>query len=181
MSNQEQVVLVNEQDEVLGTIDKAKVHNSTTQLHRGVSVFVFNTKKQILIQKRHEDKITWGGFWSNSFCGHPRLNESYEEACVRRGKFELGLILDKDKLFFVSNYRYKFSCNNIVENEICPIYFAISNQWVLPNLQEISQVKWISWDKFLELLKSKTQEFTPWCIEETNLLLENNSFQEYIA
>ncbi|WPY00845.1 Isopentenyl-diphosphate Delta-isomerase [Candidatus Trichorickettsia mobilis] len=179
MLNSKHVVLVNDQDEVLGTVDKLAVHDLNTPLHRGVSVFIFNSKRQLLLQRRHPSKKTWPNFWSNSFCGHPQLDETYEQAAFRHAQFELGLKLDE--LSLISDYRYKFMHNNIVENEICPIYFTISDQLMLPNFKEISETKWIKWTEFLHSTTTTPEIFTPWCIEEAKILQESDIFKRYFS
>ncbi|HJD55630.1 MAG TPA: isopentenyl-diphosphate Delta-isomerase [Rickettsia endosymbiont of Pyrocoelia pectoralis] len=172
------VVLVDENDNVLGTEDKLTVHHLNTPLHRGFSVFVFNDKKEIIIQKRSSNKKTWAKFWSNSFCGHPRLNESYEEAVHRYSLFELGIPIQK--LFFISNYRYKFTLNNITENEICPIYLALSNSEVNINKDEIEEIKILKWTDFLTFMEKNLDSFSPWCIEEVEILKNSSIFNKVI-
>jgi isopentenyl-diphosphate delta-isomerase len=172
------VVLVDESDNIIGIKDKFIVHNSDTPLHRGVSVFLFNNKKEFLIQKRSLIKKTWPSFWSNSFCGHPRFSETYEDAAHRHGKLELGITLEK--LHFISHYRYKFSFNNIVENEICPIYLAISNDEIIMNKNDIEAIKLLSWSEFLMYLEKYLPYFTPWCTEEVNILRKSDIFTNFM-
>lgn len=179
MLSSKHVVLVSDQDEVIGSADKLTVHNTNTPLHRGFSVFLFNSDRRCLLQKRHSSKKTWPGFWSNSFCGHPQLEESYEQAAIRHAEFELGITLTE--LSLVSNYSYKFKYNDIVENEICPIYFATSDQRIIPNFKEISETQWIKWEDFLLYIKAKSQIFTPWCIEEAAIMNKSDILTEYIS
>ncbi len=91
MGNSQHVVLVDDDNNILGVEEKLAAHNAHTKLHRGFSIFLFNTNKEVLIQQRCCTKKTWGGFWSNSFCGHPQINETNEQAVYRHAKFELGL------------------------------------------------------------------------------------------
>src|SRR5438067_12237108 len=88
---QEEVVLVNEQNEPVGTSEKLVTHNSQTPLHRGFSVFLFNTNGELLLQQRSSKKKTWPLVWSNSCCGHPQLNETSIDAAKRRLRHELGI------------------------------------------------------------------------------------------
>lgn len=162
------VVLVDEQDNVLGIEDKLQAHNANTRLHRGFSAFLFNSSRQFLIQKRITEKKTWGGFWSNSFCGHPQINETYEQAVARHAKFELGIELQA--IHFVAHYRYKFSIGDIVENEICPIYLVLSDDAVVINKDEVEEIQLLSWHDFLLYAKQNHEQFTPWCMEEAELL-----------
>ena len=124
LTNTELVVLVNEQNEVLGTMPKADVHGATTPLHRGFSVFVFRSRdKRLLLQQRSGKKRTWPFVWSNSCCGHPGPGESTVDAARRRLKYEVGL--DPIRLEEVAPYRYCFTRDGIRENEICPILVGV--------------------------------------------------------
>jgi isopentenyl-diphosphate Delta-isomerase len=203
------VVLVDEADQVLGAMDKLLAHNEHTPLHRGVSAFLFNNQSKVLIQKRSYKKITWPGFWSNSFCGHPQAGETYEQAIVRHAKFELGIdimhspsslrattwergnpalgIKEVDcrvgmqqlsndatsSIYFATQYRYKFSYNNICENEICPIYLVLSDEKINANPDEVVDYKWLTWYELLNEIQNNLDAFTPWCKEE--VLMLNNS------
>ena len=86
----EKVVLVNPQDEVLGQMEKMQAHENGL-LHRAFSVFLFNEKGEMLLQKRAEEKYHSPNQWTNACCSHPRLNESYLDAAKRRIKEELGI------------------------------------------------------------------------------------------
>jgi isopentenyl-diphosphate delta-isomerase len=88
----EAVVLVDEDNQVLGTMPKADVHGETTPLHRGFSCFIFRARDgHLLLQQRSAKKKTWPLSWSNSCCGHPDLTESAVQAARRRLNYELGL------------------------------------------------------------------------------------------
>ena len=176
--NSQHVVLVDEQDNILGIEDKLQAHNTDTSLHRGFSAFLFNKDKKFLIQKRINVKKTWGGFWSNSFCGHPQINETYEQAVVRHAKFELGI--DLQEIHFVAKYRYKFALDDIVENEICPIYLVISDDAVVINQNEVEEVKLLSWQDFLLYTEQYHEQFTPWCTEEALLLEDSEIFKKFM-
>ena len=68
-----QVVLVDENDQVLGFEEKFDAHHKPVPLHRAISVIIFDTSgKKMMLQKRTEDKPTWPLFWSNTCCdGYP--------------------------------------------------------------------------------------------------------------
>ena len=85
----EQVILVNEQDEQIGVMEKMEVHEKAL-LHRAFSIFIFNKKGEMLLQQRALDKYHSGGFWTNTCCSHPRLGEETAQAATRRLKEEMG-------------------------------------------------------------------------------------------
>lgn len=166
---QELVVLVDENNQVIGTMPKSKVHTANTPLHRGFSVFIFNPQRQLLLQQRSRFKKTWPLSWSNSCCGHPGVGESNTAATRRRLKDELGLTQVKN-LKVISPYRYCFTKDNVMENEICPILVGFTNQKPQPNPQEVEAIKWINWNDWLNEVKSHPQNYSPWCIEETHII-----------
>jgi isopentenyl-diphosphate delta-isomerase len=178
--NTEEVVLVNEENEVLGTALKSQVHTANTPLHRAFSIFVFNKNGEVLLQQRSAFKKTWPLVWSNSCCGHPALNESMEAAAKRRLEFELGISLPTSEIHNVlPTYKYRAEKDGIVEHEICPVLIATYNGEISPNPHEIAAIRWVKWQDFLDELK-KQNDYSPWCIEESQLLNENGRFQELI-
>lgn len=174
----ELVVLVNENNEVLGTMPKSEVHGKTTPLHRAFSSFIFNEKKEVLLQQRSHLKKTWPLIWSNSCCGHPGLQESNIDAAKRRLKDELGL--EVSHIEEVSPYRYQFSKDNVMENEICPILVGFTNQEVIINPSEVENIKWMKWKDFLEEIKDNLSIYSPWCLEEALILDKNLRFLELL-
>src|SRR3989338_1121038 len=85
----ENVILVDERDNPIGVAEKLEAHR-TGKLHRAISVCVFNSNGEMLLQKRAKDKYHSGGLWTNTCCGHPRSGEKTQEAAVRRLKEEMG-------------------------------------------------------------------------------------------
>lgn len=169
------VVLVDKNNNVLGTAPKLATHNSNTPLHRAFSVFLFNSKGQLLLQQRSGKKKTWPLVWSNSCCGHPMLNESNIDAAKRRLNFELGIKIDK--LFeILPDFSYKAEMNGIVENEICPVLIAFSDKKPLLNPNEVESIKWIKWQEFLKEIEGNPGTYSVWCEQEAKLLSENEKF-----
>lgn len=165
---EEYVVLVDEKDREIGIEKKSRVHSSDTPLHRAFSLFLFSASKNLLLQQRSAGKKAWPLVWSNSCCGHPLPGESYEDSVIRRTRFELGI--EPVTVKKVSDYRYCFSKDGIMENEICPIYMAYCSGSVTPNPDEIHAVQWIGWKRWLEETLCRPHLYSPWCVEETLIL-----------
>jgi len=173
----EHVVLVNEENEVVGTMPKSEVHSSKTPLHRAFSCFIFRPDGKFLLQQRAHSKKTWPLVWSNSCCGHPSLNEKNVDAARRRLSFEIGLT-EFEILEEIAPYRYCFVRDGVMENEICPIIVGITNQTPNPNPDEVEEVAWMNWQDFVKDTVQNPQNWSEWCVEETQILTQNSRFLE---
>lgn len=170
-------MLVDKNNRVLKTAPKLETHNANTPLHRGFSVFLFNKKGNLLLQQRSKTKKTFPLVWSNSCCGHPRLNESSVDAAKRHLEHELG-IKNADVFEVISDYRYKVSMNGIFENEICPILICFTNRKPTANKDEVENLRWIPWGKFLIEIEDNSKAYSLWSKEEAWLLSKNEKFQK---
>ena len=164
----EEVVLVDEENTVLGTMPKDGAHGSKTPLHRGFSLFLFDREGRLLLQQRSHTKKTWPLVWSNSVCGHPSLRESNTDAAKRRLSFELGM--SATRIEEVMPYRYSFVRDGVMENEICPILIGFTLDQPKPNADEVEATRWVQWPAFLQELKEKPGFYSEWCEEEASLL-----------
>ena len=175
----EEVVLVDESNNVLGTAPKSSVHGTTTPLHRGFSLFLFNRKGQLLLQQRSHTKKTWPLVWSNSVCGHPGLNESNVDAAIRRLNFELGM--STVHIEEIAPYRYSFVRDGVMENEICPILAGFTDEEPVPNKDEVEAVRWIEWKEFLNEIEERPGTYSEWCEEEARILEGSPRFKKMRA
>ncbi len=165
----EQVVLVDEQNQETGIAEKDTVHTKNTPLHRAFSLFLFNSKNELLLTQRAYTKKAFPGVWTNTVCGHPRLGETEVDASKRRLKDELGIEVEEVQL--VGPYRYRFTdTNGVVENEFCPVHIAFSDQEPYPHPKEVAAWKWLPWSKFLDDIKTHPEVYSPWSIEEAELV-----------
>ena len=89
----EKVILVDKSDRQVGLMEKQEAHIKGL-LHRAFSIFIFNTKNELLLQKRATQKYHSGGLWTNTCCSHPRENESTIDAAYRRLNEEMGMICE---------------------------------------------------------------------------------------
>ncbi len=173
------VVLVDKHNKVLGTSPKLTTHNKNTPLHRGFSLFLFNPKGELLLQQRSKKKKTWPLVWSNSCCGHPRLNESNIDAAKRRVRFELGIELTEIHEI-LPNFSYKVEKDAVVENEICPVLVGFTNKEPIINKDEVNDIAWIQWNKFTKDINNNRDKYSKWCILEVDELLKNKKFKSIL-
>lgn len=172
---EEHVVLVDEHGTPIGTAPKSTIHTFDVPLHRGFSLFIFNSGGKLLLQQRSGKKITWPLTWTNSCCGHPAMGESAEDAACRRAKDELGLIVDHVHTV-LPDYRYRFEKDGIVENEVCPVMVVFTADEPHPNPDEVGGTRWVPWKDFVEEIRAFPERYSPWCAEETLLLDASDTF-----
>jgi isopentenyl-diphosphate delta-isomerase type 1 len=173
---EELVVLVDENNNPVGTAPKATVHTTDTPLHRAFSLFLFNSQKQLLLTKRAETKKTFAGVWTNTVCGHLAPNETPIESAKRRLEQELGMKNDEVRgLTEAAPYRYRFSDKNgIVENEICPILIGHTDSDPIPSPSEVDDWKWMDWEDFLQEISANADIYSPWSREEALILQQKD-------
>ncbi|MBZ9572325.1 isopentenyl-diphosphate Delta-isomerase [Patescibacteria group bacterium] len=156
----EKVILVDEKDREIGFEEKLKAHQKGGKLHRCVSIFIFNSKGELLIQKRAEKKYHSGDLWTNTCCGHPKPGEILKEAAQRRLKEEMGLDSNlKEKFSFI--YKAEFE-NGLCEWEFDHIFFGKSDQKPKPAEEEVSEWKWIDIEKLKKDIKENPKKYTFW-------------------
>jgi isopentenyl-diphosphate delta-isomerase len=167
----EQVVLLDEQGQGIGVADKATVHHHDTPLHLAFSCYVFNPRGELLVTRRARGKKTWPGVVTNSCCGHPAPAEPFTEAVVRRLAEELGLpTLGVDLLLPVFRYRAVMA-NGVVENELCPVFRAVTDAEPAAAPLEVDEYGWMSWPLFVSLVRGGELAVSPWCQEQVAQLV----------
>lgn len=143
----------------LFTVGKLDAHRQGL-LHKAVSVFVFNDKKELLLQQRASSKYHSSGKWTNTCCTHPLPRESPLMAAQRRLIEEMGLVT---KLAEVFTFSYKADVGDgLIENEFDHVFFGISNQNPTPNPEEVSDWNWVSLDDIKQKVTVNPEMYTYW-------------------
>jgi isopentenyl-diphosphate delta-isomerase len=137
----EQLILVNEQDCEVGTCEKLETHRKGL-LHRAISVFVFNSKGELMLQKRAATKYHSAGLWSNTCCSHPRPGETTEMAARRRLQEEMGFTCDVRPAGRLL-YRVTFD-NGLTEHEVDHMFIGEYERSPVLNPDEAEDWKWMS-------------------------------------
>jgi isopentenyl-diphosphate delta-isomerase len=174
------VVLVDDDDRVVGTAGKCETHHANTPLHRGFSVFLFNPQGEFLMQQRAFSKKTWPGVWSNSCCGHPMLGETVVAAAERRIEYELGLT-GVELEIALPDFRYRAEKDGVVENELCPVLIGVVRGEPTINTHEVERIKWVNWVDFVASLNDPETGISPWAVEEVRQLCNSEIFSRMIA
>jgi len=154
------VVLVDKNDRVLGLHDKLRCHSGKGMLHRAFSVFVFNSRGELLLQQRSKRKLLWPLYWSNTCCSHPQAGESYERAGQRRLQTEMGFTCPLKK---VGIFQYKAEYKDRgSENELCAVLVGKHDGEVSLNSEEVAIYKWRDFQELKEDIEENPDNYTPW-------------------
>ena len=156
------VVLVDEEDNELGTEEKLKAHQDGGRLHRAISIFVFNRKGELMLQRRSKAKYHAKGLWANTCCSHPMPKESQILAAHRRLKEEMGFDCDMEEVF---NFTYHADVGSgLTENEYDHIIFGSYDGDPILNPKEVSEWKWVSLKRLREDIKKDPSKYVPWLV-----------------
>lgn len=153
------VILVNEQDEPVGTMEKLEAHQKGL-LHRAFSVFVVNPQGEMLLQQRAQDKYHSGGLWTNTCCSHPLPGEDVLDASHRRLMEEMGFDCSLREIFSFT-YRAEFD-NGLTEHEFDHVLFGEYDGEVVPDAAEVQAVRYLSLSEIRRLLVEEPDTFTHW-------------------
>lgn len=160
----EQVVLVDDAGSPIGVAPKSDVHSERTPLHLAFSCYLARPSGEILLTRRALTKATWPGVWSNSFCGHPQPGEQPEHAVARRARQELGVGITGIRLV-LPDFRYRaVDAGGIVENEICPVYWAELNEPPRANPAEVAEWVWVAPEDLRTAVQAAPFLFSPWLV-----------------
>jgi isopentenyl-diphosphate delta-isomerase len=153
------VILVNKKDEETGTAEKMEAHRKGL-LHRAFSIFVFNSKGEMLMQQRAAGKYHSGGLWTNACCSHPRPGEKTDEAAQRRLKEELGFETQLTEIFeFI--YQAEFA-NGLAEYEYDHVYVGEYDGLIQANKEEVMDVSFCSIREIRRLIAEHPENYTAW-------------------
>ncbi|GBE16430.1 isopentenyl-diphosphate Delta-isomerase [bacterium BMS3Abin15] len=155
----EKVILVDKNNKEIGFEEKMKAHIEC-KLHRAFSIFVFNSKKELLLQRRAKSKYHCGGLWTNTCCSHPRPNEPLHKAVYRRLKEEMGF---NCSLKEVCSFMYKAVLGKkLYEYEYDHVFIGKYEGDPNLNPEEADEWKWVSIDELKRDIIKNAEKYTPW-------------------
>ncbi|MXV14101.1 isopentenyl-diphosphate Delta-isomerase [Hufsiella ginkgonis] len=172
---EEEVILVDESDCATGTMSKMQAHLEGA-LHRAFSVFIFNSRDELLLQQRAMDKYHSGGKWTNTCCSHPRPGERSQDAANRRLLEEMGLDCE---LIHQFNFTYRARLeNNLVEHEFDHVFFGTSDALPVPSPREVMEVKYVGLDQLAADLAQHPAHYSEWLRICLDRVIEN--YRQYV-
>lgn len=153
------VILVDEQDNPLGVMEKMEAHRQA-RLHRAFSVFIFNRAGALLLQQRAAGKYHSAGLWTNTCCSHPMPGEAVETAALRRLQEEMGFSTALEKAF-AFQYIAGFD-NGLTEHEYDHVFTGVYEGAIHPDRDEVSDYRYVPMDALRDWVHRSPGDFTEW-------------------
>lgn len=159
MNEKNLLILVDENDQPTGTMEKLEAHQKA-MLHRAFSVLISNSKNEFLIHQRASGKYHSAGLWTNTCCSHPMPGEDTETAAHRRLQEEMGFDCDLEHQF---HFIYKTELENqLTEHELDHVFTGVFDGIPHPDPQEVSTYRWISREDLEAEMTAAPEKFTYW-------------------
>jgi isopentenyl-diphosphate delta-isomerase len=159
MATDEQLILVDERDRELGIGEKLQTHLAGA-LHRAFSVFIFDRRGRLLLQKRAAGKYHSAGLWSNTACGHPRPGEVTAEAARRRLREEMGFECELREAF---EFLYRAEvAGALVEHEYDHVFVGTHEAEPAPDPSEVEDWRWVEMGDLRRGLSEEPQLYSYW-------------------
>lgn len=152
--SEELLDVVDENDNVLGVKTRGEIH-AEGLMHRAVHILVFNSSRELFIQKRSMRKDENPGQWDSSAAGHVDSGETYLQCAIRELKEELGVVADRplEHLFHVQP-----SLQNGMEHS--PIYRCVFDGEMQLQVEEIDEGAWNSPQQMDALVSNEDSNLT---------------------
>lgn len=161
------LVLVDSHDIETGQGEKMQIHREG-KLHRAFSILVFNSRGEMLLQKRSIRKYHSGGLWTNACCGHPKAGEKLLSSAHRRLKEEMGFDCGMKRLF---SFTYQTTLDNgLIEHEFDHVLIGGYDGIVHPDPYEAEDYQWIDVARIHEGIARNSGEYTVWFVILMNKL-----------
>jgi 16S rRNA (adenine1518-N6/adenine1519-N6)-dimethyltransferase len=145
--------VVDENDNVIDRAPRSYVH-AQKLLHRAVSIFLFNTRGELLIQKRSASKDEYPGCYTSSASGHVSAGETYDETAPRELAEELGIDTPLE-------YLMRFPAGPETANEHTALYRTTTDLAPNPDPGEIESVAYVDLADLRRQVETEPALFTP--------------------
>ena len=167
---EEFIILVDENDNPIGSEEKVKCHLPNGKLHRAFTALLFDKNGRLVLTRRAKEKMLWPNDWDGTFASHPRKSETYVSSGERRMPEELGITGTLD---YLHKFEYHIPYKDVgSENEICGTLIGIIDESTeLKEIEgEIDEIKWITSKELITELKKNPQIYCPWMLIALELL-----------
>ncbi len=177
----EYVILVDENDNPIGSEEKVRCHLPNGKLHRAFTALLFDKNGRLVLTRRAKEKMLWPEDWDGTVASHPREGETYTSSAERRMPEEVGISCKMD---YLMKFEYHVPYKNIgSENEICGTLIGIVDESTKFKMieGEIDEIKWISASELLSEIKNNPKIYCPWMLIALIFLnrSENKMLEKY--
>ncbi|MEU5974592.1 isopentenyl-diphosphate Delta-isomerase [Streptomyces sp. NPDC047315] len=152
--------LVDEHGTTIGTAEKLSAHQPPGRLHRAFSVFLFDERGRLLIQRRALGKYHSPGVWSNTCCGHPYPGEAPFAAAARRTHEELGVSPSLLAEAGTVRYNHPDPESGLVEQEYNHLFVGMVQAAPAPDPEEVDDTVFVTPDELAE--RHASAPFSAW-------------------
>ena len=153
------LILVDENDVPTGTMEKMEAHQKA-MLHRAFSIFIFNSKGDMLLHQRASNKYHSPGLWTNACCSHPREGQQTIEAAEIRLQQEMGFTIPLKKAF---DFTYKAALDNgLTEHEYDHVFIGTYDGDIQPDEDEVKDFCFVNMSEIRSAIQSHPQKYTEW-------------------
>lgn len=170
---EEYVILVDQNDNPIGSEEKVKCHLPDGKLHRAFTALLFDKNGRLVLTRRANEKMLWPGDWDGTVASHPREGETYASSAERRMPEELGIACKMD---YLMKFEYHVPYKDVgSENEICGTLIGIVDESTKFKMVkgEIDEIKWISPTELIKEIDSNPETYCPWMLIALALLPES--------
>lgn len=155
----EKVILVDEHDNPVGTMEKMEAHMKGV-LHRAFSILLFNSKGELLLQRRASAKYHSGGLWTNTCCSHPRPGETVEQAARRKLKQEMGIDIQP---MFAYKFIYRSALDHqLTEHEYDHVLIGTFDGTPVINMEEVEDWRFADIESIRRGMSNHPESYTQW-------------------
>jgi isopentenyl-diphosphate delta-isomerase len=167
---EEYVILVDQNDNPIGSEEKVKCHLPNGKLHRAFTALLFDKSGKLVLTRRASEKMLWPGDWDGTVASHPREGETYVSSAERRMPEELGISCKMD---YLMKFEYHVPYKDVgSENEICGTLIGIVDESTKFKMikGEIDEIKWITPTELVREIENAPEIYCPWMLIALALL-----------
>jgi len=161
--------IVNEENEVIGQATRGECYEKGL-LHRGVNIFIFNSKGEVFLHKRSNKKLKYPLFWDLSASEHVKKGEDFDAAAKRGLKEELDVELALELIILIHKIESKYS--RYFDNELVKTYKGVYDGQMKLDPNEVADGKFFKIEEVNKMIKEKKIKFTPWFLKEWKIINE---------
>lgn len=155
--------VLDEKGKYIGKIESREKCHKEGLWHKAVVVYIINSKKQVLLQKRSPNKKLWPNMWDVTAGGHVLAGEFGFEAIIREAQEELGINLDPKEITFIGSAISSNIKGDIVNrhfNEYYIVHKDIDETKLILQKEEVAEVKWIDKEEIIDRIKNNYKNIT---------------------